>query len=119
MELEFVAGYKTMLCYLDTIWEQTKSDPLGALLSSMSLLPDGCPIDPAVKDDWNQAVEKAAAQIPNHTLVGELAYRTVLVYLKDWLSIAAIPEIENIYLELLNCEHSEIWEYAVSKAFSS
>lgn len=116
--MKFVLGYKTMLCYLDKIWEKTKSDSLGALLSSMILLQDGCPIDPAVKDDWNRAVEIATSKVPNHIRASELAYNSVLVYLKNWLSVATDTEIENVYLELLNCKHSEIWEYAVSKVFS-
>ena len=93
-----------MLSYLDKIWELTKSDSLAALLGSMILLPDGYPIDAAVKDDWNRAVEIATTQVDNNLIMSELAYRSTLVYLKNWLDIATDAEIENVYLELLNCK---------------
>ena len=103
----FITGYKVMLSYLDKIWELTKSDSLAALLGSMILLPDGYPIDAAVKDDWNRAVEIATTQVDNNLIMSELAYRSTLVYLKNWLDIATDAEIENVYLELLNCSRQE------------
>ena len=94
-----------MLSYLDKIWELTKSDSLAALLGSMVLLSDGYPIDVAIKNDWNRAVEIAKTQVANNAPMSELAYRSALVYLKNWLDIAADAEIENVYLELLNYKH--------------
>ena len=115
--MKFAVGYKVMLSYLDKIWELTKSDSLAALLGSMVLLSDGYPIDVAIKNDWNRAVEIAKAQAANNAPMSELAYRSALVYLKNWLDIAADAEIENVYLELLNCKHPEIWKCAVSEIF--
>jgi hypothetical protein len=114
----FITGYKVMLSYLDKIWELTKSDSLAALLGSMILLPDGYPIDAAVKDDWNRAVEIATTQVDNNLIMSELAYRSTLVYLKNWLDIATDAEIENVYLELLNCKYPKIWKCAISEIFS-
>lgn len=116
--MKFVAGYKVMLSYLDKIWELTKSDSLAALLGSMILLSDGHPVDAAIKNDWNRAVEIAKAQAVNNALTSELAYKSALVYLKNWLDISTDTEIENVYSELLNCKHPEIWKFAVSETLS-
>lgn len=113
--MKFVDGYKVMLSYLDKIWELTKSDSLAALLGSMILLSDGCPVDAAIKNDWNQAVETATLKTPDNALSSELAYQSTLAYLKNWLNIATDVEIENIYLDLLNCKYSDIWEKTVSE----
>lgn len=116
--MKFVAGYKVMLSYLEKMWEYTKSDSLAVLLGSMVLLPDGYPIDAAVKNDWNRAVEIATKQVSSNALMSELAYQSALAYLKIWLDVATDAEIENIYSELLTCKHPKIWAYAVSETFS-
>jgi hypothetical protein len=52
-----VQAYAAMYHYLEKLWERTKSDALGSMLSDMSLLPDGAPADPAVEVRWKDAVE--------------------------------------------------------------
>ncbi len=52
-------AYAAMNILLRDAYERT--DELGALLGSMSLLEDGKPADPAVWDEWVQAIEKAKA----------------------------------------------------------
>jgi hypothetical protein len=52
-------AYAAMFRFLEEIWERTKSEELSALLGAMSLLPDGAPADPAVRIDWQRAVEYA------------------------------------------------------------
>jgi hypothetical protein len=45
-------AYKAMFSFLEQYWETTKSDELGILLGSMSLLDDGLPADPAIWSEW-------------------------------------------------------------------
>jgi len=47
----------------------TKSDDIGSLLGSMSLLEDGRTADPAIESDWLKAVEKALEGEVNAGLV--------------------------------------------------
>lgn len=49
-------AYASMYIFLERIYDCTKSDELGGLLGSMSLLPDGTPADPAFQEDWDEAV---------------------------------------------------------------
>ncbi|RDV39156.1 hypothetical protein DV096_00865 [Bradymonadaceae bacterium TMQ3] len=49
-------AYKAMYVFLDDIYQRTRSDTLGALLGSMSLLADGETADPAIWRDWENAV---------------------------------------------------------------
>jgi hypothetical protein len=48
-----------MFAFLEHRYDLSKSDDLGALLGSLSLLPDGTPGDPAVTSDWSTAVTRA------------------------------------------------------------
>ncbi len=52
-------AYKAMYSFLDDYWEITKSDALGSLLGSMSLLNDGKPADSAIWDEWMEAIQKS------------------------------------------------------------
>jgi hypothetical protein len=47
-----------MIEFLDTYYQQTQSDDIGALLGSLQLLEDGKPADPAMWHDWLQCIEK-------------------------------------------------------------
>ena len=51
-------AYKAMYLYLDNLYGSTKSDDLGGFLGDMSTLLDGKCADPAVWEDWLEAVEK-------------------------------------------------------------
>jgi hypothetical protein len=52
-------AYLAMFSFLEGHYERSKADDVAALLSSMSLLPDGRPADPAFSEDWRLAVEAA------------------------------------------------------------
>ncbi|MCG8459054.1 MAG: hypothetical protein MI919_22485 [Holophagales bacterium] len=52
-------AFEAMFAFLEEVYERTKSDELGSLLGSMSLLPDGQPADPAVWADWLECVNRA------------------------------------------------------------
>ena len=45
-------AYQAMFSFLEQHWNVTKSDELGILLGSMSLLDDGLPADPAIWSEW-------------------------------------------------------------------
>jgi hypothetical protein len=52
-------AFLAMYSFLDAHYQRSKADDVGALLSSMSLLLDGRPADPAVESDWAAAVQAA------------------------------------------------------------
>jgi hypothetical protein len=52
-------AYQAMFYFLEQHYNRTQSDAIGALLGSMSLLQDGSPADPALWQDWEQAVDQA------------------------------------------------------------
>ena len=54
-------AYVAMFAFLQAHWEQSGSDDIGALLGSLSLLPNGAPVDPALAHDWDTAVGQALA----------------------------------------------------------
>jgi len=52
-------AYLAMYSFLDAHYQRTKADDVGALLGSMSFLPDGVPLDPVVAEDWRVALQAA------------------------------------------------------------
>ncbi len=52
-------AYAAMFRFLEEYWKRGKSDDIGGLLSSMSMLQDGSTADPAIANDWRQAVDFA------------------------------------------------------------
>lgn len=52
-------AYLAMFAFLDGFYSRTKSDDVGALLGAMSFLSDGGTADPAMAQDWKDAVEAA------------------------------------------------------------
>ncbi len=49
-------AYFAMFEFLRCHYERGPTDEIGALLGSLSLLPDGTSADPAYLDDWAEAV---------------------------------------------------------------
>jgi hypothetical protein len=52
-------AYRAMFFYLDAYFERNPNAELGSVLSDLQFLEDGQPADPAVTQDWNQAVQEA------------------------------------------------------------
>lgn len=52
-------AYAAMFAFLENRYRLTESDELGALLGSMSLLPSGGTADPAIWEDWLNAIKEA------------------------------------------------------------
>jgi len=59
-----------MYAFLDNHFARGETDVVATILGGLSLLADGEPLDPAMKVDWEEAVEKA--------LAGEVDARLVL-----------------------------------------
>ncbi len=51
-------AFLAMYSFLEHEYEMTKSDDIGGLLGSMSLLQDGGTADPAAMQDWEDAIKK-------------------------------------------------------------
>ena len=55
-----------MVLFLETYYERTQSDEIGALLGSLQLLEDGKPADPAMWQDWLQYSNSVKLSSVNH-----------------------------------------------------
>jgi hypothetical protein len=58
-------AYLAMYAFLEAHYSRSKADDVGALLGSMSLLPDGTPADVAIERDWELAVQSSLAGTVN------------------------------------------------------
>jgi len=61
-------AFLAMFAFLEAEYELSKSDGIGALLGTMSLLPDGQPSDPAIFEQWREACRKVERGEVNATL---------------------------------------------------
>ena len=52
-------AYSAMFRFLHDRYQRLPSDALGGLLGEMQLDSDGLPFDPAIEEEWDQAVEAA------------------------------------------------------------
>jgi hypothetical protein len=52
-------AYAAMFVFLENRYKLMDSDDLGALLGSMSLLPSGGTVDPAIWEEWLAAIKDA------------------------------------------------------------
>ncbi len=51
-------AYEAMFAFLEGYYNRLKSDEIGGLLGSMSLI-EGKPVDQALWDDWCEAIESS------------------------------------------------------------
>ena len=56
-------AFVAMRSFLESYYERTKSDDVGALLGDMQLLGDGMTADPATWEDWLVCVEKSTVKM--------------------------------------------------------
>jgi hypothetical protein len=58
-ELTRLEAFQAMVKFLEKYYQATKSDAIGSLLGGMdqSFWSDGKPFDPALWDDWMEAVD--------------------------------------------------------------
>lgn len=61
-ELDPELGFKVMFRFLERYYELTGADDIGTLLGSMStnVFADGRPADPAIWEDWLEAVREVS-----------------------------------------------------------
>jgi hypothetical protein len=52
-------AYRAMFIFLDERYSRLPSETLAQLLGELTLLEDGYPSDPAVKLEWDRAIEQA------------------------------------------------------------
>ncbi|MES2259713.1 MAG: hypothetical protein V4724_14420 [Pseudomonadota bacterium] len=65
-------AFLAMFAFLEAEFALGKSDEIGGLLGSMSLMADGFPVDPAVWEQWKESVRAALANEVDAALrVGE------------------------------------------------
>ena len=64
-ELTKKEAFLAMYSFLEHEHEVSKSNDIGGLLGSMSLLQDGGTADPAVMQDWENAIKKVKARKVN------------------------------------------------------
>jgi len=55
-KLDEMTAYHAMIAFLEKYYRLTGSDEIGALLGSMQLLEDRKSVDPAIWNDWLEAV---------------------------------------------------------------
>lgn len=58
-KLDERAAYQAMMAFLEKYYLLTHADEIGGLLGSMQVMEDGKPADPAIWDDWLEAVSSA------------------------------------------------------------
>ncbi len=97
MKLNHYDIYSCMFSLLDSYWEQTQLEDLGALLGSMnpSLLLDGIPIDDKLIIDWNTVSG-------NSQYISEpKAYNFIIQFLEkqnNWLNLSnVITDLKKAY----------------------
>jgi hypothetical protein len=55
-------AYAAMYYFLEEYYGRGHSDEIGGMLGGVSLLGDGGTADPAVKSDWQRAVQRAMTE---------------------------------------------------------
>ena len=61
-KLDELTAYQAMVVFLEKYYELTRADDVGGLLASMQLTDDGRPMDPAMWDDWLEALSLVKKQ---------------------------------------------------------
>lgn len=107
-------GYRIMLCYLDSYYWKNELDELGGLLSSMSLLSDNTPADPAFEEDWKIAVSQITDQKDTDVLSSDNVYQAMIAFLHNWADQGTDGTIYELcsYLEKSNPQNDD-WRKAV------
>ena len=60
IELPQKDAYLSMVAFLETYFERTRSEDVAALLADIGLLAHGGPADSAVLHEWREAVQRVA-----------------------------------------------------------
>ena len=103
-----------MYCFLDSYYWKDKSDELGGLFGSMSLLPDNTPADQAYEEDWKIAVSQIVGQREVNVLTSDTIYWAMIAFLRSWSDLGTNGAISDL-CEILkkSSSKSEEWLEAV------
>jgi hypothetical protein len=61
-KLDEIAAYQAMTAFLEKYYSLTHGDEIGTLLGSMQLMENRKPADPAIWDDWLEAIRSVRRQ---------------------------------------------------------
>lgn len=89
-----------MFYFLDAYYWKNKSDELGGLLGSMSLLLDNTPADPAYEKDWEIAVSQIVGQSNFDDLSADTVYRAMIAFLRNWSDLGTDGTISRLCEDL-------------------
>ncbi len=56
-KLTIEQAFQAMVLFLESFYERTEADEVGALLGDLQILEDGITADPAAWNDWLKSVE--------------------------------------------------------------
>jgi hypothetical protein len=93
-------AYAATYYFLDKLYFRHKRDDLGGLLSDMSLLPDGTPIDSAIVEDWQDAMQFALAGSKATSLTDNQAYAAMYRFVEQLRVAIASEELGALLQEL-------------------
>jgi len=65
-KLTTTEAFQAMILFLETYYEQTQADDIGALLGSLQLLEDGKPADPVLWQDWLKSSQSVILSSIHH-----------------------------------------------------
>ena len=98
-------GFNIMDKVLDNYYQKTKSDDIGSLLSVMSFLSDECTADPAIWEDWIEAIKN------KKTLTKQEAFEGIIQFLEIYYSLTSSNDTKALIDELSsakNCNDIQI-----------
>jgi hypothetical protein len=67
-------SYRIAFAALDALWQRTRSESLGRLLSAMNPTTSGGSMDPATLNDWNSIVSQSSGQSQLDLIVALLRF---------------------------------------------
>ena len=74
ISLTQLQGYNAMFKLLDYYYKKTKSDDLGSLLGVMCFFVDGSTVDPAIWEDWTDAIHDKKTLIKQEAFNGMIRF---------------------------------------------
>ena len=87
--MTLIEGYRIMFSFLNAYYWKNKSDELGVLLGTMSLLGDDTPAAQAYKKDWEIAVSQVFDKTKVNRLTPDNAYLAMIAFLHNWSEIGS------------------------------
>lgn len=119
-KLTILQAFKAMYAFLESYYNQTKSDDLGLLLSCLQLFPEGGTFDPAMWQEWLDAIG------PKDDLTTLEAFKGVQRFLEYYCSYVDSEDIMKLlnsmqasYKDLTNSIIWQKWELVVNQTMNN